>query len=102
MVRFNEALAEQTEADRAAFVEQEKYISKYRKMVKEGIRDKVKPLYLMDNEQLTMDNEVEIVDVPAVEIPPGDGQSMVGRLTEDLPTWEEDDDELIRAAVEKI
>lgn len=102
VVRFNEALAEQTEADRAAFVEQEKYISKYRKMVKDGIRDKVKPLYLMDNEQLTMDNEVEIVDVPAVEIPPGDGQSMVGRLTEDLPTWEEDDDELIRAALDKI
>lgn len=103
VVRFNEALAEQTEADRAAFVEQEKYISKYRKMVKDGMEQKVRKLYLMEDTPMLDDEAVEIVDVPAEEAETSDdGQSMVGRLTEDLPTWEEDDDELIRAALDKI
>lgn len=41
LARYNEATAEQTEADRAAYVEQAKYVSQFDKMMKDGRIDKV-------------------------------------------------------------
>ena len=36
VVRYNEATAEQTEADKAAYTEQAKYVAKFDKMMKDG------------------------------------------------------------------
>ena len=41
LARYNEATAEQTEADKAAYVEQAKYVSQFDRMMKDGRIDKI-------------------------------------------------------------
>lgn len=45
VVRYNEATAEQTEADKAAYTEQAKYVAKFDKMMKDG---KIKRVGILD------------------------------------------------------
>ena len=48
VARYNEATAEQTEADKAAYVEQAKYVAKFDKMMKEG---KIEPVVVLRKEE---------------------------------------------------
>ena len=58
--RYNEATAEQTAADRAAYTEQAKYVSQFDKMMKDG---KISPVVVMKKEDA---REIEQVEARAV------------------------------------
>ena len=61
---YNESEAERTEADREAMLEQEKYVSKYYKMVKDGKAAKLERLKVVPAVTIdaAMDAPVEVVD----------------------------------------
>lgn len=48
ITRYNEATAEQTEADKAAYTEQAKYVAKFDKMIKDG---KIKRVGILNKEE---------------------------------------------------
>ena len=58
--RYNEATAEQTAADHAAYIEQAKYVSQFDKMMKDG---KISPVVVMKKEDA---REIEQVEARAV------------------------------------
>ena len=63
-MRYNEATAEQTEADRAAYTEQAKYVAKFDKMMKEG---KIRKVGIMKKAEA---KEIADIKAEAVEISP--------------------------------
>ena len=77
IVAYNESAAERTDADREAMLEQEKYVSKYYKMVKDGKADKLHrlkaiPAVVLDEAAAVAVEPVETVVVdppPKVEQP---------------------------------
>lgn len=54
--RYNEATAEQTEADKAAYTEQAKYVAKFDKMMKDG---KIKRVGILAKEEAKLITEVQ-------------------------------------------
>ena len=59
--RYNEATAEQTEADKAAYTEQAKYVAKFDKMMKDG---KIKRVGILAKEESKLITEVQAEAVP--------------------------------------
>ena len=62
MIAYNEDTAEQTDADRAAYQEQAKYVAQFDKMVKEGKKELAKVTIIenkdsSNNEELGVRNE---------------------------------------------
>ena len=57
VVAYNEATAEQTDADRAAYREQAKYVAQYDKMVKEGKKELAKVTIIENKESYASLNE---------------------------------------------
>ena len=64
VTRYNEATAEQTEADRAAYTEQAKYVAKFDKMMKDG---KIRKVGIMKKAEA---KEIADIKAEAVEISP--------------------------------
>ena len=56
VARYNEATAEQTEADKAAYLEQAKYVAKFDKMMNEG---KIEKVVVMKKEEM---EEIEAIE----------------------------------------
>lgn len=63
IVRYNEATAEQTDADREAFTSQAKYVAKFDKMMKDD-RAKLSKVEVMSNKQVELPSQEEIVRQP--------------------------------------
>ena len=61
VARYNENTAEQTEADRAAYTEQAKYVAKFDKMMKDG---KIKRVGILAKEEAKLITEVQAEAVP--------------------------------------
>lgn len=61
VARYNENTAEQTEADKAAYTEQAKYVAKFDKMMKEG---KIKRVGILAKEEAKLITEVQAEAVP--------------------------------------
>lgn len=61
VARYNENTAEQTEADRAAYTEQAKYVAKFDKMMKDG---KIKRMGILAKEEAKLITEVQAEAVP--------------------------------------
>ena len=61
VARYNENTAEQTEADRAAYPEQAKYVAKFDKMMKDG---KIKRVGILAKEEAKLITEVQAEAVP--------------------------------------
>lgn len=59
--RYNEATAEQTEADKEAYTEQSKYVAKFDKMIKDG---KIKRVGILAKEEAKLITEVQAEAVP--------------------------------------
>lgn len=59
--RYNEATAEQTEYDKAAYTEQSKYVAKFDKMMKDG---KIKRVGILAKEEAKLITEVQAEAVP--------------------------------------
>lgn len=59
--RYNEATAEQTEYDKAAYTEQAKYVAKFDKMMKDG---KIKRVGILAKEEAKLITEVQAEAVP--------------------------------------
>ncbi len=69
VAKYNEATCEQTEADKAAYVEQSKYVSQFDKMMKDG---KIQPVVIVRQE------EKEAIEVAAADAKPcGEPQGTV-------------------------
>ena len=68
VVAYNEATAEQTDADRAAYREQAKYVAQYDKMVKEGKKELAK-VTIIENKE-TVDNSHRTPDSNATRCVP--------------------------------
>lgn len=68
VVRYNEATAEQTEADKAAYTEQAKYVAKFDKMMKDG---KIKRVGILDKGTA---KAVAGIEAEALEIQPHAGE----------------------------
>ena len=66
VTRYNENTAEQTEADRAAYTEQAKYVAQFDKMMKDG---KIRRVGILRKEEA---KAVAAVQAEAVEIRPRD------------------------------
>ena len=64
VTRYNEATAEQTEADRAAYTEQAKYVAKFDKMMKDG---KIRKVGIMKKAET---KEIADIKAEAVEMKP--------------------------------
>lgn len=62
VARYNENTAEQTEADRAAYTEQAKYVAKFDKMMKDG---KIKRMGILAKEEAKLITEVQAEAVPS-------------------------------------
>ena len=63
VIRYNEATAEQTEEDRAAYIEQAKYVAQFDKMMKDG---KINRVGVLRKEVAAAVREVEAVPVATV------------------------------------
>lgn len=61
VARYNENTAEQTDADKAAYTEQAKYVAKFDKMMKEG---KIKRVGILAKEEAKLITEVQAEAVP--------------------------------------
>lgn len=61
VARYNENTAEQTEADKAAYTEQAKYVAKFDKMMKDG---KIKRVGILAKEEAKLITEVQAEAVP--------------------------------------
>ena len=61
VARYNENTAEQTEADRAAYTEQSKYVAQFDKMMKDG---KIKRVGILAKEEAKLITEVQAEAVP--------------------------------------
>lgn len=61
VARYNEATAEQTEYDKAAYTEQSKYVAKFDKMIKDG---KIKRVGILAKEEAKLITEVQAEAVP--------------------------------------
>lgn len=61
VARYNEATAEQTEADKAAYTEQSKYVAQFDKMMKDG---KIKRVGILAKEEAKLITEVQAEAVP--------------------------------------
>lgn len=61
VARYNEATAEQTEYDKAAYTEQAKYVAKFDKMIKDG---KIKRVGILAKEEAKLITEVQAEAVP--------------------------------------
>ena len=61
VARYNENTAEQTEADRAAYTEQAKYVAKFDKMMKDG---KIKRMGILAKEEAKLITEIQAEAVP--------------------------------------
>lgn len=61
VARYNENTAEQTEADRAAYTEQAKYVARFDKMMKDG---KIKRVGILAKEEAELITEVQAEAVP--------------------------------------
>lgn len=61
VVRYNENTAEQTEADKAAYTEQSKYVAQFDKMMKDG---KIKRVGILAKEEAKLITEVQAEAVP--------------------------------------
>lgn len=59
--RYNEATAEQTEVDKAAYTEQSKYVAQFDKMIKDG---KIKRVGILAKEETKLITEVQAEAVP--------------------------------------
>ena len=59
--RYNEATAEQTEADKEAYTEQSKYVAQFDKMIKDG---KIKRVGILAKEEAKLITEVQAEAVP--------------------------------------
>jgi hypothetical protein len=59
VTKYQEAIAEQTESDKAAIAEQSKYDAKYRKMLSDGKEDKIVPVAIIENEKIKV-----LADIP--------------------------------------
>lgn len=68
VVRYNEATAEQTEADKAAYTEQAKYVAKFDKMMKDG---KIRRVGILDKGTA---KAVAGIEAEALEIQPHAGE----------------------------
>lgn len=72
IVKYNEATAEQTEADRAALTEQAKYVAKFDKMVKDERGAKILRVETMSTKKIELPSEEEVVRQPIVLVEPED------------------------------
>lgn len=61
VARYNENTAEQTEADKAAYTEQSKYVAQFDKMMKDG---KIKRVGILAKEEAKLITEVQAEAVP--------------------------------------
>lgn len=64
VARYNEATAEQTEADKAAYVEQAKYVSRFDKMMKDG---KIQPLVVIRRDEKEAIEAAAAIAIPAAK-----------------------------------
>ncbi len=65
--KYNTARAEQTDADRDAYTEQAKYVSQFRKKVKDG-KNGIPKLHILENDESENDNDMKVeVYVPKNE-----------------------------------
>jgi hypothetical protein len=67
--RYNEATAEQTDADREAYTEQAKYVARFDKMMKDG---KIKRVAVIKKDDFREISESEAREVKTVEMPKDD------------------------------
>ena len=63
--RYNEAACERTEADEAAMTEQSKYVSSFRKMVKDNSSKKINKIKVLESEVLDKSVEAQATTLPA-------------------------------------
>ena len=63
--RYNEATAEQTEADREAYTEQAKYVSQFDKMIKDG---KIKRVAVSPKAESHEISKLEAKEVKVIEV----------------------------------
>jgi len=64
VAKYNEATAEQTEADKAAYVEQAKYVSQFDKMMKDG---KIQPVVVIRQEEKEAIEAAAAIAIPAAK-----------------------------------
>ena len=64
VAKYNEATAEQTEADKAAYVEQAKYVSQFDKMMKDG---KIQPVVVIRQEEKETIEAAAAIAIPAAK-----------------------------------